>query len=485
MKKIMLIYPPGNMYQRGEDRCQLNVSMSSANSMRACNDLGYASAILKKRGYKIFLKDYQSEKLNLDNLLNDVKNEQPDMIFISTTNATIFDDIDIIKQIKTVKNDTAVIIKGAIFFDCNDNLLSKIDINSADYMIGGEEEFIIGDLVDYHFNDRDKLQTLSSVIYKQDGKFVKTSHKGFCEDLDSLPFPDRGEMNNSLYVMPDTGEKLATISTSRGCPSSCFYCLSPHISGKKIRFRSPQNILDELSECYFKFNIRNFFFKADTFTMNKEWTKELCNLIIDSELHGKINWVANSRVNTVDSEILSLMKKAGCSLIAFGLESGSDDSLKRMKKNTTVEQNYQAVQLAKKAGLLTFGFYIIGFPWEDFSYFELTKKAMFKNDTDFIELHIATPFAGTEFYNLLKDEGRITDEVYGKSHFDYINSVNKDLSPQDIEKFRQKAVLEYYTRPSYICKKISKSILKPKIIFNYFKYGFRLLINSFMVLLRK
>lgn len=485
MKKIMLIYPPGKMYQRGEDRCQLNVSMSSANSMRACNDLGYASAILKKRGYKIFLKDYQSEQLTIDNLLEDVKNQQPDLIFLSTTNATIFDDIEVIKQIKNVKSDIVVIIKGAIFYDCNENLLSKIDTNSADYLIGGEEEFIIGDLVDYHFNDKEKIRTLSSIIYLKDGKFVKNEHTDFCEDLDSLPFPDREEMNNSLYVMPDTGEKLATISTSRGCPSSCIYCLSPHISGRKIRYRSPQNILDELSECYFKFGIRNFFFKADTFTMNKDWTKELCNLIINSKLHGKINWVANSRVNTVDFEILTLMKTAGCSLIAFGLESGSDDSLKKMKKNTTVEQNYETVQLAKKAGLQTFGFYIIGFPWEDFSHFELTRKAMFRNDTDFIELHIATPFVGTAFYNMLKDEGRITDEVYGKSHFDYINSVNKDLSPQDIEKFRQKTVLEYYTRPSYIVKKISKSILKPKIIFNYCKYGIRLLANSLSVLLRK
>lgn len=478
MNKVMLMYPPGKLYQRGEDRCQLNISESSANSMRACNDLGYASAVLKKRGYKIFLKDYQSENLSLKNLFFDIKKEKPDVIFISTTNATIFDDLDICKQIKNIEKSIVIILKGAIFFDCNNILLSKIDFDSVDYLIGGEEEFIIGDLVDCHFKDIGKIKDIPSIIYKSDGRFVQNKNGDFCEDLDLLPFPDREEMNNELYVMPDTGEKLATISTSRGCPSSCIYCLSPHISGKKIRFRSPKNILEELIECYTKFGIRNFFFKADTFTINQEWTESLCNEIIKSDLYKKINWVANSRVNTINPHILSLMKEAGCSLIAFGLESGSEESLQKMKKNTTVEQNYEAVQMAKRAGLSTFGFYVIGFPWEDFSHFELTKKAMFKNDTDFIELHIATPFIGTEFYNMLKETGRISDEVYGKSHFDCTNSININLNPKDVEKFRQKTVLEYYLRPSYIFKKISKSLSKPKILFNYFKYGIRLLKNS-------
>ena len=479
MKKVMLIYPPGAQYQRGEDRCQLNISESSANAMRACNDLGYASAVLKKRGYKIYLKDYQSEKLTIDNLLKDVEKQNPDAIFLSTTNATIFSDIEVIRSIKKVKNDVIIILKGAIFFECSDVLLSQIDISLVDYMIGGEEEFVIGDLIDYHYNSPDKIKELSSVIYKKDGKYEKSTNNDLCEDLDSLPFPDRSEMNNALYVMPDTGEKLATISTSRGCPSSCFYCLSPKISGRKVRFRSTDKVLEELQECYFKFGIRNFFFKADTFTINNDWTKELCNKIINSNLKGKIRWAANSRVNTVNPELLELMKKAGCYLVAFGLESGSDESLQKMKKNTTVEQNYNAVQMAKKAGLMTFGFYIIGFPWEDFTHFEATKKAMFKNDTDFIELHIATPFVGTEFYNMLKEQGKYADEVYGKSHFECTHSINENLSFDEVEAFRKKTVLEYYLRPGYIAKKIAYSITKPKVLLNYTKYGIRLLNNSF------
>lgn len=472
------MYPPGNIYQRGEDRCQLNVNESSANAVRACNDLGYASAVLKKRGYSVYLKDYQTEKLSIDNLLEDIEKQKPDIVFISVTNATIFDDLEIVSRIKNVKNDVFIILKGALFYNCNDNLLTHKGFENVDYMIGGEEEFIIGDLADCIFNSSLNIEKINGIIYKKDGSFVKTEIDNFCEDLDSLPFPDRAEMNNNLYVIPDTGEKLATITTSRGCPSSCIFCLSPKISGSKIRKRSVQNVLDELKECYFQFGIRNFFFKADTFTMDEQWAAELCNKIINSELKGKIRWAANSRVNTINPNLLNIMKKAGCYLIAFGLESGSDESLKKMKKNTTAEMNYNAVQMAKKAGLMTMGFYVIGFPWEDFSHFEMTKKAMFRNNTDFLELHLATPFESTPLYNMLKDEGRITDEIYGKNHFTCLTTINPAIKPEDVENFRKKAVLEYYTRPTYICKKVFQSILKPKILLNYFKYGIRLIKNS-------
>lgn len=479
MKKVMLLYPPGALYQRGEDRCQLNVNESSANSVRACNDLGYASAILKKRGYSVFLKDYQNENVSLEDFYSEITFFSPDIIFMSITNSSIFNDLKILREIKKIRKDVVFILKGAIFFNCNQKLLNHPDIQIVDYMIGGEEEFIIGDLIDYHFNSPEKISKISGIIYNDNGKFVRTEMAKFCDDLDSLPFPDRSAMNNDLYVMPDTGEKLATISTSRGCPSSCIYCLSPEISGRKLRTRSPQNVLDELKECYCKFGIRNFFFKSDTFTMDFEWVISLCNAILDSDLKGKIKWVANSRVNTVNIELLSLMKKAGCHLIAFGLESGSDESLKKMRKYTTTEMNYNAVQMAKKVGLQTFGFYIIGFPWEDFSHFDATKRAMFKNNTDFIELHIATPFVGTQLYDMLKIEGKNVQEPYGKGHFSAHSAINPKLRHEDVEKYRKNIVLQYYTRPQYILKKFLHNIHKPKVIANYFRYGIRLLKNFF------
>lgn len=476
MKKVMLIYPPGAKYQRGEDRCQLAIDKSSVNAMRACNDLGYASSILKN-DFITFLKDYPSEKLELNDFIDDINKFQPDAIFISITNASIFEDIEIANKIKKINEKIVVILKGAIFFNCSDDIFAEIDFSCVDYMIGGEEEFIIKPLLDAHYNDKQKLATIQGIIYKENGKYIVNKVLSFDDDLDSLPFPDRSSMNNKLYVMPDTDEPLATISSSRGCPSQCIYCLSPIISGRKVRFRSPQNILDEMEECYFQHNIKCFFFKADTFTINKKWTLELCEKIINSKIANKVRWVANSRVDTVDEEMLSSMKKAGCYLVAFGLESGSNDSLKKMKKHTSAEKNYEVIKIAKKVGLQTLGFYVLGFPWETKKSLEETKKAIFKNNTDFIEVHIATPFIGTELYKMI-NENTSSKNVYGKNHFDFEYKYFTDIDSKYVSDLRKKITLKYYTRPTYIIKKCLNALKTPKILVNYIKYGLRLVKNS-------
>ena len=478
MPAVSLIYPPGLLFQRGEDRCQSNIDSSTATSMRACNDLGYAAAVLKQKGFDVFLKDYQTEHLSLSDLAADLKNNCCDMLMLSTTNATVFTDLEIVKRLKEIFPALCVVLKGAIFFDPEDGLLAQLDLTDVDYLIGGESDFIIGDLAAAHFYDQAKLPLIGGILYKKDGRWVKTDFTRWHDDLDDLPFPDRALMNNALYLRPDTQEKQATIATSRGCPSNCIFCLTPHISGKKLRLRSPENIFAEIQQCYEQFGIRNFFFKSDTFTINKAWTTALCDLIVNSPLRGKIEWVANSRVNPIDQETLVKMKQAGCWLVAFGFESGSPESLEKMKKGATVEQNKVAAAMAKKAGLKVYGFYLIGFPWEDRKHLEQTEKLIFDIDADFIELHIATPFYGTELYEMAGTAGLIDESVLGKDYFNAPTVGTRHLSIDEIERFRKRVILKYHLRPSYILRKLWQAALKPRILKNYFVFGLKLIKNT-------
>ncbi len=477
MKKVMLIYPPGEKYQRAEDRCQINIEASVANALRACNDLGYLAAILKKENYNIFLKDYMSERLSLDKFKQDIQHEQPDVIFISTTNGTIFYDLDIIKQIKIIKQDVIVILKGALFFNPDKELFSELDLTNVDYIIGGECEFIIKPLLEAHYNNKENLKNIQGICYKINEEWQINIITEFVDDLDNLPFPDRSLMPNNLYINPINNLPLATISTSRGCPCSCIYCISSLISGKKVRFRSVQSVYEEIKECYEKYKIKDFFFKSDTFTINKQWVLDLCNLILNSDLKGKINWVANSRANTIDEELLQKMKQAGCSVISIGFESGSDESLEIMKKGTTVAQNIQAVKLIKKYKLKIWGHYLIGFPWENKEHIEATRKLIFDLDTDFIELSIAVPFKGSELYKMVYhdiDEGRA---VLGKDSFEYSTIGTKYLSKEYIKQVRKAILLKYHTRPSFILKKIFDKNLTLPLFLNYIKNGFRMINN--------
>ncbi len=475
MKKIMLIYPPGEVYQRGEDRCQINVNASVANALRACNDLGYIASALKNKNFSVFLKDYPAEKLKITDFFNDFKREKPDAIFISTTNGSIFYDLDFIKEIKKINKETVIILKGAIFYNISQEFINNFDFSKVDFLIGAESEFIAPLLIDAIFNKNEEITSIQGIAYKNNNEWEINKLEAFPDNLDDLPFPDRSLMKNSLYINPDTNRPMATITISKGCPFDCIYCLSPVISGKKIRVRSINSIFREISECFSKYNIKDFFFKSDTFTADKNLVTELCNRIIHSELKGKVNWVANSRANTLDEETIIKMKEAGCSMIAIGYESGSDESLLKMKKNISVEDSIRITALIKKHKIKIFGFFLIGFPWETEKHLNLTKELIFKLDTDFIELSIVTPFFGTELYSSIKE--KINNKIFGKDSFKYLISSDNYLSEDYLMNFRKEVVLKYHLRFKYIIKKLFNKNLTFQVFLNYVKYGIRLIKN--------
>ncbi len=478
MSQIMLIYPPGRSFQRGEERCQVDIGSSAANSNRACNDIGYAAACLKKEGYSVFLRDYQVENANVDSLVNDIRNEHPDIIFISITNGSIFEDLKIVNLIKEIKPDTIIILKGALFFNPEDRLFNELNLDNVDYLIGGEQEFITAPLINAHYKNKEALKDIQGISYKINGKWNNNFQTNFVDDLDSLPFPDRSLMRNELYINPETNKPMALITTAKGCCYNCKYCLSPVISGKKVRERSAVSIFKEIEECVNKYNITNFFFKSDTFTVNRNKVIELCNLITAHGLNKKINWVATARVDTLDEELITKMKESGCSLLAIGFESGSNESLKLMLKNTTKEQNKTTAMLCKKHGIKILGYFLIGFSWENESHLEEVKKHIFDIDADYIEISVVVPFYRTPLYEELIKNQQTLPDILGSDSYNHIYKKYSKLSPERLEKFKKQVLLSYYLRPKYIFGKLS-SIKSIGVLFNYIKYGCRMLKNTF------
>lgn len=480
IKNVMLIYPPGKAYQRGEDRCQGNIEDSAATTMRACNDLGYVASGLAGLPYKVFLKDYQGERKKVRHLIRDVEKFSPDLVFMSVTTATIFDDLETINRVKAMKPEATVILKGALFFDVEIERLHRLDLHHVDYLIGCGSDFVGAKLIDAHFCMMN-VDELPGIMYRENGEWKKTDFSTWDEDLDALPFPDRSLMNNRLYTRPDTGEPQATISVGRGCPSGCIYCLTPVISGKKLRQRSPANVLSEMRDCFHKYSIRNFFMKSDTFTLDKDWVEQFCTQILHSELAGKIAWVANSRTRPLERETLSMMKEAGCWLVAFGFESGSAESLERMKKGATVADSFRAMHLARTVGLKVFGFFMVGFPWEDMNHLKMTEDLIFALDADFIEIHIPIPYDLTELKEICGNEGLNIVDVFGKDYFSEPAVGTSLLSVDVILRFRKEILRRYYFRWSYISKRLDDVLAHPRTFFRYFAYGFRLFFKVFRI----
>lgn len=479
MDKVMLIYPPGKAYQRSEDRAQCNLEESAVVTMHACNDLGYAAAVLRNRGYQVVLRDYQTEKTDNRKIKDEIVSFLPDMVVISTTNGAILNDIAFINWVSSF-HACQFVLKGAIFFDTPPELIETLDLHCVNYLIGGEIETVIGDLVDCAARGAGDLKDVPGIMYRENGRFTKTRFDNWCTDLDSIPFPARDLMKNELYLRPDTGEPMATIQVSRGCPSGCTYCLTPVISGRHVRKRSIENVFSEIEECYYRFGIRNFFLKADTFTIDEKWATMLCERIIDSPLHGKIAFTVNSRANPNYRELYQKLKQAGCFMLAVGFESGNNDTLKRIKKGTTREDNLRAAQCIKEVGLPLFGFFMIGFPWETKEDIAETLSFIFEIDPDFIEVHIAMPYYGTELFSQCREYGTIRSAAWGSDYFSPNTSGTATVPMEKIKKIRNRYLLRFYLRPKYIAKKLLSCLTQPTVMKNYVKHGFILLKTIFL-----
>jgi len=169
-------------------------------------------------------------------------------------------------------------------------------------VIFGEAEETLREILE----EKPKNEILG-LYYRDDLLINFTGVIPFIENLDEIPFPARHLVDNTIYRRPDNNKVQAVIKVSRGCPFHCFFCLATPVSGAKVRRRSVENIIAELKECVEKYNITNFLFWSDIFNIDKEWTLNLCNTIIESGL--KITWSANTRADTADLEMAQMMYK--------------------------------------------------------------------------------------------------------------------------------------------------------------------------------
>lgn len=485
MGKILLLNPPGPRFQRGEDRCQADIDHSSATSLRPPNNLAYLSALLRKNSHTTIIKDYPAQNSDFAILLSDISTFLPDIIIVSTTEPTLYHDLNIIAKIKEANSQIKIIYTGAFFrYNTNESLYEEIEgFQNVDFIIYGENESVICILANSILTSSE-FSSIKGIHYnikynthknsENSIRFIKTKPSSFITNLDDLPFPDRDNLQNNLYIDPLSNKPIATIEVARGCPSKCIYCLAPVISGSKVRIRSTKNVIEEIKEVKNKYDIDHFFFRADTFSINNKWVRQLTDSIILEKLN--IKWVANARIDSVTLDLLKRMKKAGCYLIAFGIESGSDETLKKTQKGYTSDRARQVIAYAKKAGLDIFGFFMIGFPWETKKHILETKKFILKNSCDYIEVHIATPYIGTKLYENVKKMNLLDHIPIGNSYFNIPSVPTKHLTVEQIKILQQNIIRSFYLRPSYIIRKVI-GIRSLGTLKNYWIYGIKLLKN--------
>lgn len=463
MKKVLLINPPTGNYIR-DDRCQAPVKYIAV--LRMPIDLSYIAAVIEKENLECVIRDYPAEGKNIHDFILDLQKLKPDVLVVSTTTPTIKKDLEICTLAKKYLPKIITVVKGAHVTIKDKEVLEECD--ELDIVIRGEYEITSNELVRELKKKNFNLKKIKGISFRKGQEIFRNKDRMPLENLDELPFPARHLINNNLYIRPDTGRMQTTIQTNRGCPANCTFCLVKVVSGQKIMSRSPKNIVDEIEECVKKYDIRDFYFRADTFTWNKDWMKKVCEEIIKRKL--KINWGSNSRVNTLDEERIKLMKKSGCWMLGLGIESGSQEILNKMKKGTKLEQVERAVKLCKKYKIKIFAFFVIGYPDDNEETIIETINFAKKLNADFTEFNTCYPYPGTEVYNEGIKSGLYTNEMLtGRDQYE-ASMPTKFLTGKEVTKLRDKAEKEFILRPAYFWRTL-KNINSAKEFFNYFKFG--------------
>ncbi|MBF0120280.1 MAG: radical SAM protein [Desulfobacterales bacterium] len=456
MAKILLFNPPGpegKAYIR-EGRCTQESGVWATQWPPVT--LATAAALLEKDGHKIKVIDFPAVKLNISDLQNVIISFKPDIAIWNTGTPTLIFDLNIAKIIKEIKQDIITCVLGTHVSVDSENVLNA---SSVDIVIRGEPELPIKNLCkEFPNNNWDKIHGIS---YK-DKNNTKIFH-----NIDSLfltpseiPPPSWHYLDINAYKLPLKGRPFLILSPIRGCPFLCNFCTAQLYYGKKLRKRPIANVISEIENSIHKYKIRDFFIWADTFTADKKYVKEFCDQIIKKNL--KISWTCNSRVDTIDKDILVIMNKAGLWMISFGLESGNDSILEQSGKNITIKQSKYAVISANEIGIKTSGHFIFGLLGETEKTMMETLSLALELPLDIAQFYTASPFPGTMLYDKATKNNWLENiSSHSQSH-SVINLPN--LPAYKVDAFRQYAYKKFYFRKKAFLNILS--MIEPKAIKN-------------------
>ncbi len=462
---ILFLNPPilknDTIFMKEIGRCG---STATGNQYWPQTGLAYLAAVAEKK-HKVKIIDAMAESIPTTKIIDITKNFAPDLVVIHTTTPTFKNDSQFLAEIK---KDLPNVKSGFVGTHVSNTVKESLDTSLADFILVNEPELTFEDLLNNFLGNWNNIPGLA---FRLNSTIKINKLRPLVENLDILPFPARHLLPNQKYRMVLTNnEVFATVVSSRGCPHSCIYCRVGYPWGKRFRKRSVNNVVEEIKEIKTKFGIKNIVFMADTFTIDKNWVINFCDKLIKENL--KMNWLCNSRIDTIDEEMLKKMKEAGCSLISFGIESGSQDILNKAKKKLDIRKAENAIKITKNAGVKTFAYFVVGLPGETKQTIKKTIKFAKKLDPDYVNFHIATPHPGTELYDIAKKNNWIVDTNY--EHYDqsgnYSVMRNKDLTAEQILLAQKSAMRNFYFRPKYIIKQLSK-LKKPKDIIELGKIG--------------
>lgn len=436
--KVFLVYPPISKAER--------YSSEIGNSGGDQIPLGIfcLAAYLRSRGIEVDVVDAEAELLSSEDIVARISSFNPGLVAISSTTVAFHRSLELARAVKESFSDLPTVLGGA---HVTSNCSHAMGFEGFDFGVVGEGELTLFELVQA-LRHGNSFESISGLAWRNGPEVVVNSKRAFIEDLDELPFPafdlipDLGKYNPP----PSNYKKLpvANIMTSRGCPSQCTFC-DNSIFGTKFRKRSPGNIADEIELLVKQFGVREIAFVDDTFTVDIRQIYALFDELDRRGIH--FPWTCMSRINTVDKDLLKFMRDHGCWHISFGIESGNEEVLRRIKKNITLDAVRRVIGWCSELGVKTKGFFIVGHPGDSLETIDQTTRFALELPLDDAVITINTPIPGSPQFGEVDKWGTL--DVTDWSKFNYWRPVfvPKGMTQEMLIAKQQEFYRRFYFRP--------------------------------------
>ncbi len=396
--------------------------------------------------------------LSHEETIDETEAFSPSLVGISANTCAFDSVLDLVGFLKARLSKVRVIIGGS-----HPSALPKDTLMEpgVDFIAVGEGEYIFSELLDHLKNGDEDWSKINGLGYHDgEGRARINLSQPLIQNLDTLPFPARDLLDNSVYQPAPTkrvhGGTCTPIVSSRGCPFKCGFCSAPTIWTRVYRHRSPENVVAEIEECIDKYGIHAFSMTDELFTARKKRVLRLCNLMIERKLD--ISWVCTARAQKLDMEILEAMREAGCKEMSLGIESGNEAILSKIDKSLKLSEAEQVIKMVKKARIKTHASYIIGYLDETEETIKDTIRFSHKLNTDIAAFFIASPLPGTPFYNEAKKKGYLRKNISWVNFSPLSNAESvisfPSLTTETIREWHRKAIKSYYLRPRYILRRL-------------------------------
>jgi len=400
--------------------------------------MGYVCAWLQQTGFEAHITDGLKERLDNAHLAD--RCSDADVVGIFCMSDYLPETADLTRRLKAAGK--TVVIGGPHASVLPEKTIQQ---TGADYAVVGEGERTMADLV----SALSRGATTAGIPGLRGREPQNFTPRPFFENLDDVPFPAWREIDPRTYPMAPHGGvvrafPVAPVTSSRGCPFACHFCASPTIWHRRIRFRSPGSVVDEIEMLVRDYGVREIHFEDDNLTLKETHIAGICEEILRRGI--KVHWAAPNgiRVDAVTPAMLGLMKRSGCYAVAFGIESGSQEILDRIEKRTDLTKMRAAITMAHDAGLITQAFLIFGLPGETEETIRQTTEFVLSLPLDKAQILLLDILPGSELWNRY---GRPdTDYAHTRSYQEPVY-VPEGLSAAQLMRARSTAFRRFHLRP--------------------------------------